>query len=93
LASPADGDTADPVTTEVSALLGGGACFKAPFSISAPAPNPFKSRDLGFVLLDQVCRLHIVIQRPGLELTDPDPDQLTRDVVAGDRMRRSDLHD
>jgi len=30
LASPADGDTAGPVATEVSALLGGGACFKSP---------------------------------------------------------------
>jgi len=32
LAPPADGDAAGPVTTEVFALLGRGACFKAPFS-------------------------------------------------------------
>src|SRR5215213_5471750 len=33
-APPADGDTTGPVTTEVVALLGRDACFKAPFSIS-----------------------------------------------------------
>src|SRR5580658_8883882 len=34
LAPPADGDAVGPVTTEVFALFGRGACFKAPFSSS-----------------------------------------------------------
>jgi hypothetical protein len=45
--------------------------------------------DLGFEFLDQVRRLHVIIQGAGLELADSNPDQLARDVVAlGQRMQR-----
>src|SRR5579864_3751978 len=46
LASPADGDATGPVTTEMVALLGRGACFKAPFnsSISSACRPTIRSR-------------------------------------------------
>jgi hypothetical protein len=40
------------------------------------AHHPFQGGDLGLVCLDQVGCLHVVIQCAGLELADPDPDQL-----------------
>jgi hypothetical protein len=47
-----------------------------------PADHPLERGDLGFVLLQQVGGLDVLIQRAGLVLADPDADQLTRDVVA-----------
>ncbi len=45
------------------------------------ADQAFQSGDLGFILLYQVGRLHVVIQGAGLRFPDPDPDQLPRDFV------------
>ncbi len=42
-----------------------------------PPDHPLRRRDLGFVLLDQISRLGVLIQGPRLELADPNPDQLT----------------
>ncbi|WP_428489837.1 hypothetical protein [Rhodopila sp.] len=47
-----------------------------------PPDHPLGRRDLGFVFLEQVSRLHILTQRPNLELANPDPDQLPENVVA-----------
>jgi hypothetical protein len=47
-----------------------------------PSHHSFERCDPGFVFLEQVGRLHVIIQGSGFELADPDPDQLTRNVVA-----------
>jgi len=53
-----------------------------------PPYQPLESSNLGLILLDQVSRLHIVIQRAGLKLADPDPDQLAGNVVSlGQRVQ------
>ena len=37
--------------------------------------------DLGLILLQQIGRLYVLVERAGIELADPDTDQLPGDVV------------
>jgi len=37
--------------------------------------------DLGLILLQQIGRLYVLVERAGLKLADPDADQLPGDIV------------
>jgi hypothetical protein len=67
-------------------FVAGECAFQSPFwkldLQGLAADHPLECSDLGFILLQQVGGLHVVIERPGLILADPDADQLTRDVVS-----------
>lgn len=47
-----------------------------------PADQPLKRGDPRRVLLDQVGRPRVLVERACLVLADPDPDQVARNVVA-----------
>jgi hypothetical protein len=47
-----------------------------------PADQPLQRRDPRLVLLDQVGRPRVLVERARLVLLDPDPDQVAREVVA-----------
>src|ERR1700761_1129346 len=59
------------------------------FDLQRLAPHhSFKSSNLGFILLEQVSRLDIVVERSGFEFAYPDPDQLAGDIVSlGQRVQ------
>ena len=64
-----------------------------------PADQPFQRRDPGFILLKKIRRGRVFVKDAGLVLLNPDPDQVSTDVVAlGEPMqglagqeKRSDL--
>ena len=72
--------------TDVIAFLDRGAFFRAPFRNSSSkrllADEPLERGDPGFVLLEQIRRGSILIEVAGLVLLNPDPDQVTTDVMA-----------
>jgi len=47
-----------------------------------PADHALERRNLGFVFLKKISRSGVFIERAGLKLLDPDPDQVARNVVA-----------
>ena len=46
------------------------------------ADKPFQRRDPGFILLKKIRRGRVFVKGAGLVLLDPDPDQVSTDVVA-----------
>ena len=65
--------------TDVVALLGRGALLSTPFKKldleCLFAGQAFECCDLRLIVLKKISRLGIFIERPSLELLDPNPDQ------------------
>ena len=66
--------------TDVLALLGRGAFFRAPFRNSIfeglPTDHTLQRRDLCLIVLKQISRLGVIIERPSLKLPHPDLDEV-----------------
>ena len=53
------------------------------------ADQPLERRDPRLVLGQQLGRRHVLVERAGLRLLDPDPDQVARQVMASaERVQR-----
>ena len=92
-APPFDGEAAGPVIADVGALLGDRCVFLSPLLKldlqRLAADQPLERGDPRLVFGQQLGRRHVLVERTGLRLLDPDPDQVARQVMASaERVKR-----